>query len=235
MNEKIPFKKDIIFKSAIGEITDISLTHDYSIKEDVVEGVFYLSGKYKMTQASVIEEEFFYDIPFSIALGQRIDKSTINIKIDSFNYKIKDDVLSVDMTLNMEFENMEERKEESITIDDADIVESVIEAEDESKNDDGVLESDDNVILSESDLEDVNIINSENIITNEETNNILDFTKNNIGDNYAAYKVVMMRNDFTIEDILNKYNITLDELKLVNDMDNVTVGDNIIIPIIKNE
>ena len=36
MKEIIPLKKDIIFKTKIGELTNISLDHDYKINEDII-------------------------------------------------------------------------------------------------------------------------------------------------------------------------------------------------------
>ena len=61
MKEIIPLKKDIIFKTKIGEITNISLEHDYKILDDLVEGEVNINGTYKMTEASVIDEEFEYN------------------------------------------------------------------------------------------------------------------------------------------------------------------------------
>lgn len=63
MKEIIPLKKDIIFKTKIGEITNISLEHDYKILDDLVEGEVNINGTYKMTEASVIDEEFEYKVP----------------------------------------------------------------------------------------------------------------------------------------------------------------------------
>lgn len=236
MSEKIPFKKDIIFKTIIGEITDITLNHDYLVKTDVVEGVFYLSGKYKMTEASVIEEEFFYNIPFSIAISDRIDKNTINLTLDSFDYKFNKDVLTLNLNLNMEFDNI---PEETMNFERGE-EENMAEERKEKINDEVETEFQDDITVNEnkvedSVLEDVNIVNEENIITSKETNNILDFTKNNIGDNYTTYKIAMMREENTIENIMAKYNVTIEDLKTLNDIENLKVGDKIIIPIIKNE
>ena len=88
MKEIIPLKKDIIFKTKVAEVTSINLEHDYKILDDMVEGTVYLSGSYKMTEASVIEEDFVYNIPFSIAISKRIDKDTIKIDIDDFKYEV---------------------------------------------------------------------------------------------------------------------------------------------------
>ena len=95
MKEIIPLKKDIIFKTKIGELTNISLDHDYKINEDIIEGTVVISGTYKLTEASVQEEEFYYTIPFSVAISKRIDKDTINIEIDDFKYEPIKDVLKV--------------------------------------------------------------------------------------------------------------------------------------------
>ncbi len=234
MNEKIPFKKDIIFKSIIGEITDITLNHDYLIKNDTVEGVFYLSGKYKMTEASVIEEEFFYNIPFSIAISERIDKDTINLTLDSFDYKINKDTLTLNLNLNMAFDNVvEDAVISENQVGDINYFERGDEEEIKTKFDD--IENENKIEIEDSEVGDVNIVNEENIITSKETNNILDFTKNNIGDNYTSYKVVMMRDDMSLENILTKYDVNIEDIKNLNNTDNIKVGDKIIIPIIKNE
>lgn len=247
MKEKIPFKKDILFKTTIGEITDISLSHDYSIKEDLIEGVFYLAGKYKMTSASVIEEEFFYNIPFSIAISERIDKSTINVTIDSFDYNIKKDVLSLKMNLNMEFENKEEttiEREESkdVEVENINEITNIEEYEEDIKIDNDLKDNEveiksndfNNNVVENSIIEDINIVNEKNEITNIETENILDFSKNYIDDNYITYKVVMMRENDSIESILTKYNITLEDLKMLNDLDDVNINK-LIVPVLNNE
>ena len=115
MKEIIPLKKDIIFKTKVAEVTSINLEHDYKILDDMVEGTVYLSGSYKMTEASVIEEDFVYNIPFSIAISKRIDKDTIKIDIDDFKYEVIKDVMKVDISLELtcnELERKEEIKEE---------------------------------------------------------------------------------------------------------------------------
>ena len=115
MREIIPLKKDIIFKTKVAEVTSINLEHDYKILDDMVEGTVYLSGSYKMTEASVIEEDFVYNIPFSIAISKRIDKDTIKIDIDDFKYEVIKDVIKVDISLELtcnELERKEEIKEE---------------------------------------------------------------------------------------------------------------------------
>ena len=44
MNQKIEFKKDCMLKTYVSSITDISLTHDYKILDDTIEGYFDVTG-----------------------------------------------------------------------------------------------------------------------------------------------------------------------------------------------
>lgn len=228
MNEKIPFKKDIIFKSSIGEITDITLTHDYKIKEDMVEGVFYISGKYKMTEASIIEEEFFYNIPFSIAIGERINKDTINLVIDSFDYKFKKDILSVNMNLNMNYEEDEIQNS----------IEELLQREEEKEIEMNITNNENEIKMDDINIDsDVNIVTENNEVTNEEANDIIGLAKNNItdGNAFSTYKVINMRESDTLENVIAKYNITMDDLKLLNNLEDINTNNKIIIPVIKNE
>lgn len=127
MKEIIPLKKDILFKTKIGELTDISLNHDYKIKDDLVEGTVSLNGSYKLTEASINNEDFFYQIPFSMALSDDIDKDTINIEIDEFNYDIDSYTLKVNIDLLFTCDKKEEYYDTNIIDIDNTINESIIE------------------------------------------------------------------------------------------------------------
>lgn len=212
MNNIIPFKKSIIFKTKISEITDISLTHDYKIMDDMIEGEFYLSGQYKMTQASVINEDFYYNIPFSIALGDRIKKETINLKLDDFKYSFKNDTFTMNVDLNMEYEQEEEERS----------VEEVIEKDKELKDDEKI------------EIENQTKINGvESEIDNTTINSLLSNINNT--NKYTTYKVHIVRNDDTFESIAAKYNISLDNIKEYNKTETLNVGDKVLVPYIYNE
>ena len=61
--------------------------------------------------------------------------------------------------------------------------------------------------------------------------NISNITNNFVNENkYYTYKVYIVRSGDTIENICNKYNTTLEELKLYNNIGELNVGDKIIIP-----
>ena len=99
MREIIPIKKDLLFKTTIGEITNIDLEHNYKINDNLVEGTIHLNGSYKMTEASVLEDDFNYDIPFKVSISKKVDKSTIKIEVDDFKYVVNKDILNVEVDL----------------------------------------------------------------------------------------------------------------------------------------
>lgn len=228
MKEIIPLKKDIIFKTKIGKLTNISLDYDYKINEDIIEGTVVISGTYKLTEASVQEEEFNYTIPFSVAISKRIDKDTINIEIDDFKYEPIKDVLKVNIDLLITCKENESL--ESMLNKEENIIEESEEYKD-MENDD-LNNYIDNYFNSEELKQEENIIETN---TKEENINIEDniskITNNFINENkYYTYKVYIVRTGDTIENICNKYNTTLDELKLYNNINEINVGDKIIIP-----
>ena len=206
MREIIPLKKDIVFKTSIGVITNIEVDHDYKVKDDIVEGNLIVSGTYKMTEASVLDEEYYYKIPFSVALSKNVKKDTIQIEIDDFRYNTSKDIMSIEADL--EFKCEEESEE-------GDFLEEYF------KEDEGTNEQDNEKEEVEVENKEVNI--EENI--NNITTNII-----NNENKYYTYKVYIVRNGDTIESICNKYNITLEDLKEYNDITNIHEGDKIIIP-----
>ena len=217
MREIIPLKKDIVFKSKIGELSNLNLDHDYKINDNVVNGTVALSGTYKMTEASVLEDDFYYTIPFSIAISDRINKDTIKIEIDDFKYDIEKDVLKVNIDLEFTCEEMEEEMEEPKEL------EEIHEDVDDYMND---YFKEDKIELE--DKTEVNSVKNdidvhENI--NNITNNIM-----NVDNKYYTYKVYIVRSGDTIESICTKYNITYEELKEYNDLSEINVGDKLIIP-----
>lgn len=222
MNEIIPLKKDIIFKTIIGEITEISIDYDYKINNEVVEGTVDISGAYKMTEASVVVEDFFYSIPFSIAISKRIQKDTIKIEVDDFKYSTNKDVLNVniDLLLTCEEEIIEEKEIENINTEEFNFDEyfndapkiTEIKFEEEKEN---------NTVISDNIIE--NNLNIENI--NNITNNIINDEKK-----YYKYKVYIVRQNDTIDSICSKYNVNINNIKEYNDINNINVGDKIIIP-----
>lgn len=213
MKETIEFKKDIIFKTTIQEMTELDVTHEYKVLDDVIEGEFHVSGEYKMTEASVKHEEFLYNIPFAIALSERIKKESVNLVMDDYTYEIDKDILHLKMKLGMQYEEVEiesETKEEEITSIDEML--------------DGV-EEEQEVISEEKDIE-----------KEEVKEQIEEFSKKfNMPDNYITYKIHIMKSDETIDSIAMKYNVRIDDIKEYNKEEVYSIGDKIVIPYFKHE
>ena len=88
MRQIIPFKKDLLFKTKVSEITSISLEHSIAIKNsEKISGEFHITGDYKMTEASINRENFNFKIPFDIELDSKYIPSTLSIDIDNLEEK----------------------------------------------------------------------------------------------------------------------------------------------------
>lgn len=222
MKEIIPLKKDIIFKTKISEVTSINLEHDYKILDDIVEGTVYLSGSYKMTEASVIEEDFVYNIPFSIAISKRINKDTIKIDIDDFKYTTIKDIMKVDISLELTCDE-EEREDEKNEIK---VEENINNIDFDNYMDDYFKDESKNIEITKEDSDNTNIENNLNNLTQNIINN---------ENKYYTYKVYIVREGDNIESICSKYNVSVDDLIEYNDINNISLGDKIIIPYINND
>lgn len=214
MNEIIPIKKDIIFKTKISKITNISVEHDYKINDDLVEGSIFINGTYKMTEASLIEEEFMHEIPFSIALSNKVNKDTINIEISDFKYEFKDYVMSINVLLNFMCEKYESEENDILNN----------EPLDEYLN--NYFDNDNKEYEEKEEKKSKEEKNNTELINNsaELINNII-----NVNEKYYTYKIYIVRKDDTVESICNKYSTTIESLKQYNDISNIQEGDKIII------
>ena len=110
MKQIIPFKKELLFKTKVSEITAISLEHNLSLTtDDLVSGEFLITGDYKMTDASINREKFEFKLPFDIALDSRYDTENIIIDIDNFYYEvINNEFLMVNIDVYIEGEKIKE-------------------------------------------------------------------------------------------------------------------------------
>lgn len=230
MNQKIEFKKDCMLKTYVSSITDISLTHDYKILDDTIEGYFDVTGSYKVTMSSVETESFMFTIPFTIALSSLIDKDTIDLKLSDFNYSVEKDVLHLKMFLDMDYqeieikEDIEDNEEIDNMINDLKDKESTTDIKSPSEFHNEVML--DNVIDSKEE------VSTKEKVSEKNFNTIFNEVKES---NFSKYKVYIMRSEDTLESILVKYNVTMDEIKEYNDIDNINIGSKIVIPYNKNE
>lgn len=210
MKKVIPFKKEIIFESNIAEITSISLEHNLEIKDNSVIGSFDISGSYKMTLTSTITEDFNYNIPFEIALDERYLLDNAMADIDDFYYEILNDrVLSINIEVGID-------EIEEIEMEDKmpNIIEESKEFEELNREESSDIENT---------QEEKRCIEEENPISNV-------FTSVSDVETYKSYTVYIVRENDTIESILTKYSVSKEELEVYNNLEELKIGDKLIIP-----
>ena len=252
MKNVIEFKKDCIMKTSVDEITDISLSHDYKVHDDTIEGYFDVSGEYKITKASVQKEDFTFTIPFTIALSSMIDRSSINLTIKDFRYSTEKDVLHLNMFLNMDYEEQTILEEEPLVLEDVieEVQMEIEESQEEIVEEEKTMDMDniDDILKSMPEIEtpiqfhNEVMLDSEKVTSVEEVHTeleekdtlVLNSIISNAENAYYKYKIYIMREEDTIESVAIKYNVTLDDLKEYNDLANINKGDKIIIPFINN-
>lgn len=210
MKKIIPFKKDIIFKTNVSEITSISLEHEFEHNLENVHGNFNLSGQYKVTDTSTNVEDFSYEIPFDIRIDEKYDVSNMKVDIDDFYYEIvNNQVLSVSIDVaidNLEEKNIIELEEYVRNVEHLDILEQPKEEIKERCIEEEDVEKKDKVLSSIFD----------NLDDGLET--------------YQSYHIYIVREGDTLDYILDKYDITKEEIESYNDISELRIGDKIIIP-----
>lgn len=233
MRQIITLEKEIAFKTMVGEVSSISLEPDLSfINDSEIEGNLVISGTYKMTEASTIEEDFSYKIPVEIMLTTSLEEKTRKVDINNFTYEVvNEESLSITVELLIEGREKIELEEEGVS-DVRDNTSEEIEVlstdKEEDVNSDEKLKS----------LEEVPIIKDEkNIDTSikeDTTNNkVMDSifeAFSNTEETYSTYSVYILRENQTIDEVLAKYNTNREVLSEYNDLDNLKVGSKLIIP-----
>ena len=92
MKKIISIEKENTFATQIKEITSICLDHTLKFtSKNTVLGDLIISGSYKMTEASRLEEDFKYKIPVDITTTENYCLDTALVEIDDFSYEVIDD------------------------------------------------------------------------------------------------------------------------------------------------
>lgn len=239
MKKKINIEKRIDFPTMVGEITAISLEKDLKfVSEDEIEGNLILSGKYKLTEASRLEEDFNYKIPISINLVEKLDINTCTIEISNFTYDMQKEnimICTIELLIDglelLEEENREcdgDIKEIEIPVkEEIDKIVQTKETEKETKEENTTIEEKKEVISKEKAMEiadkkiakpDMNIFN-----INDDT------------ETYGTLLVYIVKENETINTIITKYKTTVEELEKYNNLKDLTTGTKLIIPLINEE
>lgn len=208
MKKVIPFEKKVTFKTMLREITDIEIKHTLELNNNrEVEGNILIDGKYKMTEASSLEEEFHYKFPFMIAIDNKYNLDDLNISISDFHYEIiNEEELKLDVEIELDGIEIKEEKEEPI-----------------KRNIDDYEEIEDNIINETEEQEKIPDKKEENI-------DILFNQNNDSEEQYSTYYVYIVTENDTLEKILEKYKITKEELENYNDLSIIKAGTKLIIP-----
>lgn len=262
MKQIISFEKEIAFKTMIGEVTSISLEHTLSFQgPSTISGDIIVSGTYKMTEASTLEEDFQYAIPVDIMLTKELEEDNRSITIHNFTYDIRNEDtlhLYIDVLVKgrevIELEEDEEEVIESVREEQPKIDE---EQKEDTTNDNKELLTDIEVEESQKVID--NIINTdkkeevviedkkeEPVIKNDTQEEIKTTTDTkvmnsifsafaNTEETYTTYSVYLLRENDSIENIIENYGVTREELSYYNDLDNLNVGSKIIIPTVKKD
>ncbi len=307
MKKTLSFEKDLTFQTMIGEVTTISFEEDLKfVDKSSVSGNFYVSGQYKMTEASTILEDFSYSIPIEIATIENYDLETTSISVENFTYEvIDDDILRCKIDILIEGrEEVKINENDEIQIEELEREEQVVEkeniiieeqedtkiAEIEEKmqtiekeelkktNDrdcDGELESEEEDLpikettktietkeeekiekttetVEKEQIKDlINKVEREEIDENEtfvekeepvmKENkptlkvNSLFASLGDESDTFTTYSVYIMRENDSLEKVMDKYKVKKEDLEMYNDLSTVELNSKVIIPTKNNE
>ena len=254
MKKKINIEKRVVFRTLIGEICAISLEHNLKFLDEVnVGGELTLSGKYKLTEASRIEEDFRFDFPVEIVLTEKLDLNTTKIEISDFYYEIEnDDIMICYIELDIEgveivdfcedlFEEREcdgdINKEKEIPIKEKDIpIKEILDEKEDLEKKDNLedIVEDERVFVKEEETKLYELKNDEELEKTKEEKEIdfMNFDEEN--ETYGTFVVYIVRQNETVNSILEKYNTTLEEIEKYNDLKNIEIGTKLIIPLLRD-
>lgn len=224
MKKIVTFTKNMNFKTKIAEITNIEVDHNLELNDNYeLKGNIIVSGKYKMTEASIIEEDFNYNLPSVIAIDSKYDTSNLEINISDFNYEIINEE-SLNITVDIELSGLEEVRHNDIPIP------TTIEEINEKVEYEEPLIKLDKEIKKEKDEKEEKI---DNYLQESEENKNFSMVLSNLTDSeetFSTYHVYIVRENDTIDKILDKYKVSREELADYNDLDNISLGTKLIIP-----
>lgn len=204
MKKIIPFKKNLNFKTNVSEITSISLENTLQKNKNNVEGDLIITGNYKITDTSTNVDNFEFKIPVNIEIDKKYIIDNMVIDIDDFYYEIINNN-TLEVSIDVMLDNIVEKQ----------MIKQVEEFE-----------------LIKDLKEEINKENKERCIEEESPKDMSEIfeTINNEKEDYSTYHVYIVREGDTLENIISKYNTTKEKLEPYNDLNEIKLGDKIIIP-----
>ena len=236
----IPFKKEVVFKDNISEITSISLEHELNISDYLVKGNFLITGEYKVSDASSTVLPFNLDLPIALSIEDRYDTDKAVCDIDDFYYEIINDrklSISIDISVDKlsEKEITETDKVIEVLEDNEGSDNRCMDMEDDTISDNisETLETKREVKEEISEIKDTNREGIDKKIDKaEEVNKKIKtlFNTNSDTEEYITYQIYIIREGDTVDSIIAKYDIDVESLKEYNDISDLKIGDKVIIP-----
>ena len=261
MKQIITLEKEIAFKTMLGDITSISLEPDLAfINDSEIEGNLIISGTYKMTEASTLEEKFNYKVPVEIMLTTSLLEDKRKVDVNNFTYEIvNEEALAIkvellieglekieieeddNMDLKEEVRNSDSEEEEIEVLTTNDLDDTTEEVTSNVMSDD--IKEEISTVMNDDVKEEISTVMDEELPTlKEEKETIKEDTNNkevmdsifsafaNTDETYATYSVYILREDDNLEEVITKYKTNREALAEYNDLDNLKVGSKLIIP-----
>ena len=251
----IPFKKEVVFKDNISEITSISLEEELSIVDYLVKGSFLITGEYKVSDASKTVLPFNLELPIATSIEDRYDVTKAVCDIDDFYYEIVNDrklSISIDVSIDkLSEKDINDTNEVIEVLEDNTVTDTnsfnAVNAVD-ADTDDRCIDMEDDIISDnvgdsletkseiKEEIKEVKNTNRESVDEKidkvEEVNKKIKtlFNTNNDAEEYITYEIYIIREGDTVDSIIAKYDIDVESLKEYNDISDLKIGDKVIIP-----
>ena len=228
MKKIVPFKKDMLFNSNVSEITSISLEHDLNVCDsNTISGNFIINGEYKMSDSSINTQSFNFVLPCSINLDDRYILDNVSIDIDDFYYEVVNSNI-LEVNIDVSIDKLEES--EDIILNEIEMPSIGLEEFEDSREED-TMENEILDIINDSVVEDSRCVEEEDF---ENVTSLFDSFDDSM-ESYKAYRVYIVREGDTLDSIIQKYGVNKEDLEQYNDLNEINLGDKIIIPELKNE
>ena len=223
MNEVYVIDKEFLFKNSVHSITSISIEHEQKLENSHLIGEFIISGDYRLHEVSINREDFSFRVPFDVEIKSNVNLDSVELEITDFSYNINEDELAVHV--------------EYLVTGEQNLIEFVEESdlEDFLKNNDVEIVNLSEQIRYEEEPKEEKISDLIKDESSEERDHIDEVDKETIIDNvkaeenFVTYHIHTVLPSDTIESICSQYNISLNDLKKLNNVDELTINMKLII------
>lgn len=253
MNEVFVLDHEFLFKNNIYEIGTISIEHSYDVSGGECRGEFVISGEYRTHEVSINKEDFSFRVPFNNDVRSNINLDSVEMEITDFTYAFEDDVLNVHVEYLISGEQALIEFAEETDLDDF-LNNNQVEVVDLSERAKEVVDSEPEIEVEEivqpvvtpepepievpEPLTNRDIPEPVTITTpvEERPGPVSEINQNDIiqsinsEENFVTYHVHTVTAADTLETISNAYNININDLKKLNNFDDLILNMKLIIP-----